>query len=88
MSPPVSDPDDRVLRGEISGAVRARNPELADELRHELRLRNVERAFRQQLDGVRLTGIELRRLRRALEQYGPSSIRPAEQTEDDAAVAV
>lgn len=68
---PTSDPNDRALRGEISGAVRAGNPELAAELRHELGLRNIERAVAKYLGERRLTVIEVRRLRRVLEEHGP-----------------
>jgi hypothetical protein len=72
-----SDPADRRLRGAISAAVRNGQPELEAELRHELGLRNIERSIIKNLGDSRLTAIELRRLRDALERHGPK-YKPAE----------
>jgi hypothetical protein len=62
----------RRLRGEISAAVRNARPELEAELRRELALTNAERALTRHLSGLRLTSLELRRLRLALEEHGPN----------------
>jgi hypothetical protein len=74
----MSNPDvTRRLRGEISAAVRNDRPELEKELRRELSLVNIEKAIARQLDGITLTGLELRRLRLALDFYGLDEARRA-----------
>lgn len=81
---PYPDPSDRVLRGELAAAVRLGRPDLELELRHELAIRNIERSIAKHLDGRQLTSIELRRLRRALEPYGPRRELATPAPEDNA----
>jgi hypothetical protein len=81
------DPNSRALRGAISGAVRRGDPDLEAELRHELKLRNVEAAILRVLDGTRLTPLEVRRLRLVVEAQALPRSKPAEPAED-ARVAV
>jgi hypothetical protein len=74
MTVQKTDPHSRALRGEISGAMRAGDTELAEELRQQLRLRNIETAVVRQLEGApRLTAVQLRYLRKILESYGPQT---------------
>lgn len=83
----ADDPSDRILRGEIAAAVHHRRPELEAELRHELALRNVERCFVKHLGGRNLTTIEMRRLRLALESYGPQRVSRTRTTNDGSSAA-
>jgi type IV pilus biogenesis protein CpaD/CtpE len=65
----VEDPNSRRLRGALSGAVRAGNREAEAELRHQLSVANVARAFEKNLGDQRLTAAEAHRLRQLVDLY-------------------
>ena len=72
-----ADPHSRALRGALSGAVRNGDQDLEAELRHELMLRNIETAVAKLLGDVRLTGVEVYRLKMVVEGFGPRAAKAA-----------
>lgn len=67
----ANDPTSRRLRGAIGVAVREGRTTDEAALRRELALQNCERTLERELAEAPLDAVELRRLRAALEAYGP-----------------
>lgn len=70
----LSDPNSRRLRGLIGIAVREGRIEEELQLRRELSLCNLERAFERELGDEPLSAVELLRLKVALESHGPQRV--------------
>jgi hypothetical protein len=83
----LADPTSRRLRGSIGVAVREGRIEDEAALRRELALCNLERAYAREIGDQPLTAAELRRLRLALESYGPQRTQTAHATTNGTSTA-